>query len=121
MKREELKSAFISAVRKNDLYDGEAITMPNELIRQFMDDFYAELISSEECKARKKYYFNYVKKVMHDKDWYINEMTVLEFINAYIHDECDFEDVKTALIISKNWSMFWKCMNEVFMIQKTEE
>lgn len=120
MKREELKSAFINAIRKNDLYDGESIIIPNEIGRKFMDDFYSEMISSEECKARKRYYFNYVKKVMHEKDWYVNEITILEFINEHIHDESDFDDVKIALGASKNWSMFWKCMKDVFLFDIAE-
>ena len=118
MKREELKSAFINAVRKNDLYDGEAITIPNEIGRKFMDDFYSEMISSEECKARKRYYFNYAKKVMHEKDWYVNEITILEFINEHIHDESDFDDAlkprRFSFCMRKQNEFCFRMQNETF-------
>ena len=116
VKKEELINAFKYAVRLNELYDNEAIVIPKEMVKQFVNDFYKELISSEECKKRKQYYFNYIKKVMLEKEWYINELTVLEFVNEYIHDDNDFADVKLAFSVSKNWSGFWKYVEKVFAI-----
>lgn len=121
MQKDELTNAFLRAVVRNDLYKDDIISIPKgKIYQQFMDDFYAELVSSEECRARKKYYFNYIRKVMREKEWYINEAWVLDFVNGFVHDEIDFEDVKEELGISRNWSMFWERIEKRFRPEDEE-
>lgn len=120
MKKEELEKSFQRVVIENELYDGETIIISKEQEGVFIDAIYTELINNEERRGRKRYYFNYIKKVMNEKDWYINKMTVYTFVDKYIHDESDFEDIKISLSNSTNWPMFWKYIIDIiFGIHET--
>lgn len=64
--------------------------------------------------GNKMYYFNYLRKVCSIEFGYSNTNTLTFFIDNYIKNDDDFEEVKYLLKSSRNWSDFRNRVEEEF-------
>ena len=109
-----LKGIMDSVAAEAEIIDGQAYVSFDKIGEAICKYFEDDEIQKELWK-KQRYYFNYIRKAMVNKEFtYIEEIKIKDFVNYYVCDDETFEEVKQELSISKNWSTFWKRMENKF-------
>lgn len=103
-----------SVVGEVEIINGQAY-VPFGKIGESICKYFEDDETQKELWKKQRYYFNYIRKAMVNKEFtYIEEIKIKDFVNYYVCDDETFEEVKQELSISKNWSTFWKRMENKF-------
>lgn len=105
-----------SVVSEVEIINGQAY-VPFDKVCDAICEYFEEDSVRKALWERQRYYFNYIRKTMKNKDFgYIGETKIKDFVEAYVPDDETFEEIKQELSISQSWAVFWERMEKKFNI-----